>query len=58
MIHHRTPKFSEILAKASEDLKYIFSTKNDVLTFACSGTGVMESAVVHVFSAGDKGFVC
>ncbi len=58
MIHHRTPKFSEILAKASEDLKYIFGTKNDVLTFASSGTGVMESAVVNLFSAGDKVIVC
>lgn len=58
MIHHRTPEFSEILAQAAEDLKYIFETKNDVLIFSCSGTGVMESSFVNLFSAGDKVIVC
>jgi aspartate aminotransferase-like enzyme len=58
MIHHRTPEFSGILAAAVEDLKYIFQTANDVLLFAASGTGVMESAVVNLFSAGDKVIVC
>lgn len=58
MIHHRTPEFSEILAGAVEDLKYIFQTKNDVLIYASSGTGVMESAFVNLFSPGDKVLVC
>jgi len=58
MIHHRTKEFSDILTAAVEDLKYIFQTKNDVLIFAASGTGVMESAVVNLFSAGDKVIVC
>jgi aspartate aminotransferase-like enzyme len=58
MIHHRTAEFSGILAGAVEDLKYIFQTANDVLLFAASGTGVMESAVVNLFSAGDKVVVC
>jgi aspartate aminotransferase-like enzyme len=58
MIHHRTPEFSAILAQAAEDLKYIFQTGNDVLLFAASGTGVMESAFVNLFSAGDKVVVC
>ncbi len=54
MIHHRTPEFSAILDQVESDLKNIFQTQNDVLIFAASGTGVMESAVVNLFSPGDK----
>ncbi|MDI6689929.1 MAG: alanine--glyoxylate aminotransferase family protein [Actinomycetota bacterium] len=54
MIHHRTPLFTETLLSLIGDLKYIFQTKNDVLIFASSGTGAMESAVVNLFSPGDK----
>ncbi len=54
MFHHRTPKYSEMLASVEEDLQYVFQTKNDVLIFAASGTGAMESAVSNLFSAGDK----
>ena len=54
MIHHRTEEFSNILAQVVEDLKYIFQTENDVVIFASSGTGAMESAVSNLFSAGDK----
>ena len=58
MIHHRTPEFSDILVGAVEDLKYIFQTENDVFIYAASGTGVMESAFVNLFSPGDKVVVC
>lgn len=58
MFHHRTPKFSELLASIEEGLQYIFETKNDVLLFASSGTGVMESAVVNLLSSGDKVICC
>jgi aspartate aminotransferase-like enzyme len=58
MIHHRTPDFSAAFAAAIEGLKYVFETKGDALLFACSGTGVMESAVVNCFSAGDTVVVC
>lgn len=58
IIHHRTPEFSQILTQTVEDLKYIFQTQNDVLIFAASGTGAMESAVVNLFSPGDKVVVC
>ena len=54
IIHHRTPEYTEILIAVNEGLKEVFQTKNDVLIFASSGTGVMESAVVNLFSAGDK----
>ena len=58
MIHHRTPDFSAALLEAVEGLKYVFETGNDVLLFACSGTGVMESAFVNCFCAGDTVIVC
>lgn len=54
MIHHRTPAYSEIFANVVEDLKYVMRTRNDVLIFAASGTGAMESSVVNLFSSGDK----
>jgi aspartate aminotransferase-like enzyme len=55
MIHHRTPEFDAVVKNSVEGLKYIFQTeKSDVLIFACSGTGAMESSIVNCFSAGDE----
>jgi len=53
MIHHRTPDFSAAFAEAIVGLKYVFQTEGDALLFACSGTGVMESAIANCFCAGD-----
>ena len=58
IIHHRTPDFSAAFAEAIVNLKYVFQTDSDVLLFACSGTGVMESAIVNCFCAGDTVIVC
>ena len=58
IIHHRTPDFSAAFAESIRGLKYVFQTEADVLLFACSGTGVMESAIVNCFSAGDTVIVC
>lgn len=54
IIHHRTPDFSAAFKQSIEGLQYVFETTGDVLLFACSGTGVMESAIVNCFCAGDK----
>ncbi len=55
LIHHRTSEFSNIFAKVTDGLKYIFQTKNgEVFTFASSGTGGMEACVVNTLSQGDK----
>ncbi len=54
IIHHRTPEFSKIYKEVSEDLQYVFQTKNDVYTLTSSGTGAMETAVVNLVSRGDK----
>ncbi|MCX7857622.1 MAG: alanine--glyoxylate aminotransferase family protein [Deltaproteobacteria bacterium] len=54
IVHHRNPLFEAVLQEVRENLKYLFGTKNEVLIFASSGTGAMESAVTNVLSPGDK----
>ena len=54
IIHHRTPEFSKILIDTSEDIKYVFGTKEDVFILTSSGTGAMETAVVNTLSPGDR----
>lgn len=54
MIHHRAPIYTEVILAVLDDLKYVFQTKNDIIMFASSGTGGMESAVANCFSPGDK----
>lgn len=53
IIHHRTPQFQAILKEASEGLKYVFQTKNDVYILTSSGTGAMEASVANLLSSGD-----
>jgi len=53
IIHHRTPAFQMILKEATEGLKYVYQTKNDVFIISSSGTGAMEAALVNLLSAGD-----
>ena len=57
IIHHRTPQFQEEIKKATEGLKYVFQTKNDVFMLASSGTGAMEAAVINLLSSGDTALV-
>lgn len=54
VIHHRMTDYKKLFTEVSEDLKHFFKTKQEVLTLTCSGTGVMESAVVNLFSKKDK----
>ena len=53
VVHHRAPRFTEILKDVLRGLKYVFQTENDVIVFASSGTGAMESAVVNLVEPGD-----
>lgn len=54
MFHHRTHQYSKLFEEFNERLKYVFQTKNSVLTFPSSGTGGLESAIINPFSKGDK----
>ena len=53
-VHHRTEAFRKIMSETIELLKYYFNTKNDVLVFASSGTGVMEGSVSNLVSPGER----
>jgi aspartate aminotransferase-like enzyme len=54
IIHHRTKEYQAIFKEATEGLKKVFKTSNDVFTFTSSGTGAMEASIVNVLSPGDK----
>ena len=54
IIHHRTKEYQAIFKDATEGLKKIFKTANDLFTFTSSGTGAMEASIVNVLSPGDK----
>jgi aspartate aminotransferase-like enzyme len=53
MLYHRAPAFIEVYARVLDRLKRVFRTGNDVLVFAASGTGAMESAVANLVRPGD-----
>jgi aspartate aminotransferase-like enzyme len=54
MVHHRAPEFAALFAEIREDLKWLFQTRNDVVTLLSSGTGGMEGAVASFLSPGEK----
>jgi aspartate aminotransferase-like enzyme len=51
---HRSAEFRQMLGEVHEDLKYVFRTKNPVMTLTSSGTGGMEAAVANCLAPGDK----
>ena len=57
MLYHRAPAFVEVYARVLERLKTVFGTANDVLVFASSGSGAMESAVANLLRPGDPALV-
>jgi serine---pyruvate transaminase len=48
MLYHRAPAFVEVYERALTRLKTVFRTGNEVLLFAASGTGALESAVSNL----------
>jgi aspartate aminotransferase-like enzyme len=55
--YHRAPVFVEVYARVLERLKTVFQTRNEVLMFAASGSGAMESAVANLLAPGDAAIV-
>lgn len=53
MIHHRTKDYQAILERVNANLKKVFLTQYDVMTFASSGTGAMEASLTNCLSKGD-----
>ena len=57
MLYHRSPAFIEVYARVLQRLKYAFGTGNEVLVFASSGSGGMESAVANLVRPGEPALV-
>ena len=57
MLYHRAPAFIDIYARVLKRLKDVFQTETEVLLFASSGTGAMESAVANLLAPGDVALV-
>src|SRR5918999_2467118 len=57
ILYHRAPAFIEVYARCLERLRHVFQTENDVLAFAASGSGAMESAVANLARPGEPALV-
>src|SRR5919112_383527 len=58
MLYHRAPAFVEVYERVLAKLPAVFQSSNDVLTFAASGTGAMDSAVANLARPGVKVLAC
>ncbi len=58
MLYHRAPAFVELYERVIGKLPNVFQTANDVLTFAASGSGAMDSAVANLVRPGTKVLAC
>ncbi len=57
MLYHRAPAFVEVYARALERPQGGLRTENEVLVFASSGTGALESAVANLTRPGEPALV-
>jgi serine---pyruvate transaminase len=57
VLYHRAPAFIEVYARCLDRLKDVFQTQDDVLAFAASGSGAMESAVANLVRPGERALV-
>src|SRR5918911_4508149 len=58
MLYHRAPAFVEVYERVLAKLPKVFQTANDVLTFAASGSGAMDSAAANLIRPGTKVLAC
>jgi aspartate aminotransferase-like enzyme len=52
--YHRGPRYTRLLTEITEGLKRLMKTEHDVVLFASSGTGGLESVAANLFSPGDR----
>jgi serine---pyruvate transaminase len=57
VLYHRAPAFIEVYARCLARLKSVFETSGEVLCFAASGSGGMESAVANLVRPGEPAVV-
>ena len=53
-IDHRGPEFARLTLEILERLKPVFQTQGPIITYAASGTGAWEAALVNTLSPGDR----
>src|SRR2546429_4907161 len=58
VVYHRAPAFDALFARVLDRLPGIFRTSNDVMVFAASGSGAMESAVANLVRPGEPVLAC
>src|SRR3954451_21457341 len=58
MLYHRAPAFVEVYERVIAKLPSVFRTENDVLTFAASGSGAMDSAAANLVRRGTPVLAC
>ena len=56
-LNHRGPEFKDIIKQATLLIKPILGSKNEVLFFSCSGTGVMEASLINSIGQGDRALI-
>jgi serine---pyruvate transaminase len=58
ILYHRAPAGVELYTRVLRRLPDVFQTRNDVLLFASSGSGAMESAVANLVRPDDQVLAC
>jgi aspartate aminotransferase-like enzyme len=58
VLYHRAPAFVDLYARVLRRLGGVFQTDNDVLAFAASGSGAMESATANLVRPGVPVLAC
>jgi aspartate aminotransferase-like enzyme len=58
VLYHRDPAFVEVYQRVLERVPYAFQTENDVLMFASTGSGAMESAVMNLVRPSQRVLAC
>ena len=53
-IDHRGPEFARLTHEILDGLKDVFQTTGPIVTYAASGTGAWEAALVNTLSPGDR----
>lgn len=54
MTNHRSEAFAQVLRAVLDGARELFRTRQPVVPYASSGTGVLEAAVVNTLSPGDR----
>ena len=58
MLYHRAPAFVALYERVIAKLPKVFRTENDVLVFAASGSGAMDSAAANLVRPGAPVLAC